>query len=104
MLFFCIILTIPFLTPIPLPGVSTIFGALIMLIAIGVVLNRVPWLPRPLMDRRIASQQLAPVLDGGAQLFARFERFIRPRWLVLTHGATTNRLNGVLLFIAGAHS
>ncbi|MCC7206347.1 MAG: exopolysaccharide biosynthesis protein [Anaerolineae bacterium] len=102
MLFFCIILTIPFLTPIPLPGVSTVFGLLIMLIALGVILNRVPWLPRQLLERRVSSQQLAPVLNRGAQLFSRFERFIRPRWLALTHGATTNRLNGVILFIAGA--
>jgi hypothetical protein len=45
MLFMCIILTIPFLTPLPLPGVSTIFGLLIMLIAMGIIFNRVPWLP-----------------------------------------------------------
>ncbi|MAS35120.1 MAG: protein exod [Anaerolineaceae bacterium] len=101
MLFFCIIMTIPFLTPLPLPGISTVFGILIMLISIGVVFNRVPWLPRPLMNRQIACAQLAPVLQRGAQLFNRVERFIRPRIPALTHQSTVNRLNGLLLLLAG---
>ncbi len=102
MLFFCIIMTIPFLTPIPLPGVSTVFGLLIMLISLGVILNRLPWLPRQLMDRQITSAQLTPVLRRGSQLFSRIERFIRPRMLALTHKATTNRLNGFALLLGGA--
>src|SRR5690606_16460665 len=102
MLFFCIILTIPFLTPIPLPGVSTVFGLLIMLISLGVILNRVPWLPRQLMNRGISSSQLNPVLRRGSQLFSKIERFIRPRILALTHKATTNRLNGFALLLGGA--
>lgn len=101
MLFFCIVLVIPFLTPLPLPGVSTVFGILIMLISIGVIANRVPWLPHQLLDRPIRSQPLARVLQHGARLFARIERFVRPRLPYLTHHASTNRLNGMLLFVAG---
>lgn len=101
MLFFCIILTIPFLTPIPLPGVSTVFGLLIMLISLGVIFNRLPWLSRQLIDRRISSVQLKPVLQHGSQLFSVIERFIRPRMLALTHKATTNRLNGLALLLGG---
>jgi hypothetical protein len=101
-LFFCIILTIPFLTPIPLPGVSTVFGLLIMLVSLGVIFNRVPWMPRQLLDRPIASEQLGQVLTRGSQLFAKVERFIKPRMLGLTNKGTTNRMNGVILFLAGA--
>jgi len=101
MLFFCIIMTIPFLTPIPLPGVSTVFGALIMLIALGVIANRVPWLPGPLLNRTISSPQLAKVMQSGSDLFRRIEVLIRPRLHALTKDATTNRLNGVVLFLAG---
>lgn len=101
MLFFCIILTIPFLTPIPLPGVSTVFGLLIMLISVGIIMNRVPWLPRQLMERQISSTQLNPVLRRGSQLFARIERFIHPRMPALTHQATINRLNGLALLLGG---
>lgn len=101
MLFFCIILTIPFLTPIPLPGISTVFGLLIMLIAVGVILNRLPWMPPPLLNRPISSTQLSAVLNRGAQLFRGVERFIRPRMLALTRAGSTNRINGFVLFLAG---
>src|SRR6185503_2940155 len=45
LLVFCIFLTIPFLLPIQIPGLSTVFGLLIALVAVGVTANRVPSLP-----------------------------------------------------------
>ena len=101
LLVFCMFLTIPFLLPVSIPGVSTAFGVVIVLIGIGVALNRVPWLPTRLMNRTIERIHLLPALEKGAALFSRLDRFIRPRWLALTHASTLNRLNGVLL-IAGA--
>lgn len=101
LLVFCMFLTIPFLLPVSIPGVSTAFGVVIVLIGIGVALNRVPWLPTGLMNRTIERIHLLPALEKGAALFSRLDRFIRPRWLALTHASTLNRLNGFLL-IAGA--
>lgn len=100
LLIFCMILTIPFLFPVSIPGVSTVFGVVMVLIGIGVALNRVPWLPRSLMDRSIAVAHLSPALERGGRLFTRLDRFIRPRLLVLTHGTTVNRLNGFILTAA----
>ena len=101
MLLLCIILTIPFLTPIPLPGVSTIFGAIIMLIAAGIILNRLPWLPRQVLDRPISSEQLGKVMQRGSQLSAKIERFVKPRPSVLSATTTVNRVNGLLLLLGG---
>ena len=97
LLVFCMFLTIPFLLPVSIPGVSTVFGLVITLIGIGVALNRVPWLPGRLMNRTIERVHLIPALERGAHLFARLDRWIRPRWLALTHGTTVNRFNGFLL-------
>lgn len=101
MLLLCIILTIPFLTPLPLPGVSTVFGLMVMLIAMGIILNRVPWLPGPVLDRPISSEHLAAVMLRGAALSARIERFIKPRLRVLSSTTTINRFNGALLLLGG---
>lgn len=43
LLVFCMFLTVPFLLPVSIPGVSTAFGLLITLIGVGVALNRVRW-------------------------------------------------------------
>ena len=97
LLVFCMFLTIPFLLPVSIPGVSTVFGLVITLIGIGVALNRVPWLPSKLMNRTIERIHLIPALERGAALFARLDNLVRPRFLALTHGASINRLNGFLL-------
>ena len=63
MLLFCVLLTVPF--PLPsIPGVSTPFGLLILFIGIGITLNRVPWLPAFLMERRFAAEHLADLHKG----------------------------------------
>jgi hypothetical protein len=101
LLILCMFLTIPFLLPVSIPGVSTVFGLVITLIGVGVMLNRVPWLPRPLMNRPIASAHLVPAIEKASHFFARLERWVRPRLLVLTHGATINRFNGFVVVMAG---
>ena len=101
LLIFCMVLTIPFLLPVSIPGTSTPFGLLIVLNALGLAMHKSPWLPARLMNRRIAMHQLVPMLEKGAQLFARLEKFIRPRLLVLTHRASMGRLNVMLLGFSG---
>jgi hypothetical protein len=101
LLIFCMVLTIPFLLPVSIPGTSAPFGLLIALNAVGLAMHKSPWLPARLMNRRLAVHHLAPMLEKGAHLFARLEKFIRPRLLVLTHRASTARLNIILLGFAG---
>jgi hypothetical protein len=101
LLLLCVLLALPFLLPVSVPGVSTVFGAAIVLIGIGVTLNRVPWLPRQILDRPLPTSQIKSVFGSGARIVARFERLIRPRWPVLTRGVTINVLHGSALILAG---
>jgi hypothetical protein len=101
LLLFCIVLTLPFLLPVSIPGVSTVFGLVIILLGISLVLNRIPWLPARLMDRPISNQHLIPTLEKGVQLFQRMERWMRPRLTKVTTGAFANRLNGLALTAGG---
>jgi hypothetical protein len=100
-LVFCILLSVPFLFPVSIPGASIPFGTLIALIGIGVALDRVPWLPRWLMTRTFASPGVRSMLDRSARWFAKIEKVVHPRLLLLTHGKTLNRLNGVALAVSG---
>jgi hypothetical protein len=101
LLIFCMILTIPFLLPVSIPGSSIPFGLLIALNAIGLAMHKSPWLPARLMNRHIAMHQLAPMLEKGVHLFARLEKLIRPRLLPLTHQPTIGRFNVILLGFSG---
>jgi hypothetical protein len=101
LLLFCGILTLPFLIPVSIPGVSTVFGIIIILIGVGVTLNRVPWLPQRLMSRSIAREHLVPALEQGEKVFARLERWIKPRMKNMTTGLVINRVNGLALTLGG---
>ena len=46
---FTMVLTIPFLLPVPIPGASTLFGLIIALNGVGLITNTTPWLPDRLM-------------------------------------------------------
>src|SRR5690606_884025 len=85
-LILCAILTVPFLLPVSIPGVSTVFGLAIILLGIGLTLNRTPWLPDRIMDRPIDGAKLRSVLERGLTLVDRLEKVVRKRMGVLTRG------------------
>jgi hypothetical protein len=101
LLMLCIVLTIPFLLPASIPGSSIPFGLVIALNGIGVLTHRSPWLPARLMNRRLDAKHLIVVLEKAGRLFTRLEGLMHPRLLVLTHGGTIGRFNGILLVLSG---
>lgn len=84
-----------------IPGVSTVFGAGIVLISAAITLNRLPWLPEKVADRRLESGRLRPVLQRGVTFLRRIDRFFKPRFASVTTGAVMNRINGLALMGAG---
>ena len=101
LLLLCAFLSLPFLFPVSIPGVSTVFGAGIVLISAAITLNRLPWLPQKVADRRLESGKLRPVLERGVKFLGKFDRFFKPRMTGLTSGAVMNRVNGLVLMGAG---
>jgi hypothetical protein len=84
----CMVLTIPLLLPVSIPGSSVSFGLVIALTGVGIVTHRPPWLPDRLMNRQLAADHLVPVLQKGARLLARVEQLTLPRLFPRTPGAT----------------
>lgn len=101
LLLLCAFLSLPFLFPVSIPGVSTVFGAGIVLISAAITLNRLPWLPQKVADRRLESGKLRPVLERGVKFLRKIDRFFKPRLIGLTSGAVMNRVNGLVLMGAG---
>jgi len=101
LLLLCMLLSLPFLFPVSIPGVSTVFGTGVILIGIAITLNRLPWLPSFLADRQLSNEKLMPVLQRGAKFVARFDTVIKPRVKALTNNAMMNRVNGLMMVFAG---
>lgn len=101
LLFLCALLAIPFLIPVSIPGVSTVFGAAIILVSIGITTNRMPWLPDRLMDKELDAVKLSGILRRGANVVAKVEALIRPRAQAITGSGFASRINGLALIFAG---
>lgn len=101
LLLVCAIASLPFLIPVSIPGVSTVFGAAIILISLAITLNRLPWLPTRILDRKLDTNKLVPALEKGLGIVSRLDRFLKPRLSALTSGGVTNRINGLAIAAAG---
>lgn len=100
LLVLCAIATLPFLIPVSIPGVSTVFGAAIVLLAVAITMNRLPWLPQRILDRPLETAKLLPALRKGVAIVSRLDAWVLPRMPVLTSGPFA-RFNGLVLIFAG---
>ena len=102
LLMFCGVLAAPFLLPVTVPMMSTVFGIPMLLIGFSVMVSRVPWLPERLLDRQMSTPHVRQVLRKVHGWALRFEHLVRPRLLVLSGGPTINFINGGLIMLAVA--
>lgn len=72
------LLTLVFLIPVSIPGVSTVFGAAILLIGLSRLFGRPLWLPAKVLNRQLSSEKLRPTLQRGLLWVRRMERASRP--------------------------
>lgn len=101
LLLVCAIASLPFLIPVSIPGVSTVFGAAIIMISIAITLNRMPWLPARILDKQMQTSKLLPALEKGISIVSKLDNYIRPRLPALTGSLFANRINGLAIMAAG---
>jgi len=95
-----LLLALPFLTPLPLPGLSTPFGLAIALIALRLSLGQRPWLPEKLLGKVLPRGFFGRVFGFAEKLLRFLEKFLRPRLTVLTDTPLLRQLHAVLMFVA----
>lgn len=81
LLLLTILLTLVFLIPVSIPGVSTVFGAAILLVGISRLFNRPLWLPQRIKHKALPADRLRPGLTAGLVWVRRMEKISRPHRL-----------------------
>lgn len=100
-----ILFSLPFCLPIQIPGLSTPFGLLIAIIGLRIAFGHRVWIPRKLLDEKIAYNQLEKIASVSIKLTNKLRYLISTRltWLVkypaarVIHGLTITFLG---LFLA----
>lgn len=95
-------LTIVFLVPVSIPGVSTVFGAAILLVGISRLFRRELWLPRRIETRVVATDRLRSGMERGLRWFRRLERISRPHRMAWVTSDGSARILNDLALILGA--
>jgi len=95
------ILSVGFLHPVPMPGVSVIFGLVIAVAGARMALGKGPWVPRRWHGRSLPGRQLEKAFSAGAALMRKCERVIRPRGRWLSAQPWTQRANGGAIAFCG---
>ena len=80
-------LTLVFMIPVSIPGVSTVFGAGILLIGMSRFFHTKLWLPHFVAERQLPSEKLRAALIQGSKWLHRLERISKPHRLNRLAGA-----------------
>jgi hypothetical protein len=94
-------LAFPFVTPVPLPGFSTVFGLVIALLGVRMVLGQKPWLPERITARELPARFLPKLLLAASRAFGRLEKLLKPRLFYPEYPAAFQRASGVIIVLCG---
>lgn len=95
-----ILLALPFITPLPLPGLSTPFGLAIAFIALRLALGQQPWLPMKLQRKELPPGFFGKLFAFTTRIITQLEKFLRPRLAVLTASGLLLQLHAFFILMA----
>ncbi len=98
---FLVCISLPFVTPIPLPGLSAPFGLAVALIGARLAAGRKPWLPRRLLARELPPRFLTKLLNAASRIVRLLELCLRPRMAFLHEVLVFRRVAGALIMLSG---
>jgi hypothetical protein len=96
-----VVLSLPFVIPVSIPGFSTVFGAGIIILAMRMALGLPPHLPKSFGQRSLSPTAQKRLLTGGVKLLRFIEKGVRPRktqWLTWRAARAANAL--LITFLA----
>lgn len=96
-----ILLSLPFITPIPLPFLSTPFGLAIVLISLRLALGQRPWLPAKLLAKPLPPGFFGKVLRFAGGVLRFLEKLLRPRLCWLAEAPALVRFHALMMLAGG---
>jgi hypothetical protein len=96
-----LLFSLPFLLPIPLPGLSVLFGMVMAFSGLAMITNRPLWIPKFLSERRLPKKILLKLFITAAKFFHKFEYLIRPRFVFLASSRFSQILMGLIIVLSG---
>ncbi|MBJ7259612.1 MAG: exopolysaccharide biosynthesis protein [Chthoniobacterales bacterium] len=96
-----VLLCVPFLFPVSIPGLSIPFGAAIALCGFRLGVGHSLWMPDFLLRREISYDLLQKLVGSAAAFYRRVEKLVRPRMHFLQRWPGMINLMGFMIMIGG---
>ncbi len=96
-----ILLPLPFISPVPMLGLSMPFGIAIAAIGLGVALGRTPSIPARIRAMRCPPGFIAGAMAATARQLGRLGGILRPRWGWMLDRSCTRAIAGSVVAISG---
>ena len=96
-----VLLCVPFLFPVTIPGLSIPFGVAIALCGLRLGLGHNFWMPDFLLHREISYDLLQRLVGTAAKFYRKVEKLVRPRMHFLQRWPGMINLMGFMIMIGG---
>jgi hypothetical protein len=96
-----LVLSLPFLLFLPLPGLSVIFGVFILINGVQIATGKKLWFPGMFLKRKMSGATLAKHFLTASRLVKKLEKVVKPRGKFLARHPHLQILHGILLAICG---
>jgi len=96
-----LILCVPFLLFVPIPGLSTLLGLFICFGGCRIAIRKRPWLPRFLSKKHVSGDLLSKGFSKAEKIARKIEKFVRPRVKFFHQHPGLIFLNGILIAMGG---
>lgn len=98
---FLILISLPFITPVPLPGFSLVVGMIILSSGLRMALGLPPKLPLFIGKKTITVERQRKIVAASVKWVKRIEKMVKPRGRDWIANAVASRANGLLICFLG---
>lgn len=99
--FLALLFSVPFIQPVPLPGLSVLFGAVVVVAGLGISFNFKIWLPSRLMRQSLPGLLIAKVFRASANLLQKIEKVLQPRLFAASESSAARVAAGLAIAFSG---
>jgi len=94
------LLSLPFVIPMPIMGLSTLFGSVMMISALSIMSGLNPWIPRRWREKSVPRETMTNLISKSEKVALKVERFVKPRFLFFSKSWFWVRVHGLMILIA----
>lgn len=92
-----IILVLPFCLPIQIPGLSTIFGIILMFIGLRIAFGHRKWIPQMLLDKKVPYRILEKTASAAIKITDKLRFLTSTRLTFLVQNPTLHIFHGIAI-------